>query len=71
MAGDVAPRIAEQIGVSMTPNKTATERRAASRVFDAQQAYSTGSNNWSKLSCEGFQSALRMFQQVAASVPNY
>ena len=72
LQAEIAHDIAEQIGVGMTAQQelrlSAAPRPA---TLDAQQAYFDGLNNWSKLSCEGFQGALENFQQVAASVPNY
>jgi TolB-like protein/DNA-binding winged helix-turn-helix (wHTH) protein/Tfp pilus assembly protein PilF len=71
LQGEIAREIAEQVGV----NLTASERRLTSseREIDpaAHEAYLRGYFYWNTLTCSGFETSLKYFQEAASRAPDF
>ncbi len=68
---EVAQRIASEIGVSLTESEQL--RMAGNLKVDpaAHEAYLKGNLNWGRLSCDGFENAIKFYQEALEKDPNF
>jgi TolB-like protein/Tfp pilus assembly protein PilF len=67
----VAKRIANEVGVTLTLAQPAALAGARNVDPDALEAYLKGNFYWNRLTCDGFQRAREQFQQAVDRDPNY
>lgn len=71
LQGEVADRIAREIGINLTADERA--RLAKSRTLNpaAHEALLKGDFYWNRLTCNGFEKALSFYQEAAARDPKF
>jgi TolB-like protein/DNA-binding winged helix-turn-helix (wHTH) protein/Tfp pilus assembly protein PilF len=71
LQAEVSQQIAHQVGITLTAGEKT--RLAAARVVDpaAHEAYLKGEFYWSQLTCDGFENALKSFQDAVAKDPSF
>jgi len=71
LQAEVAKEIAAQVGVSLTPVENA--RSPSERQIDptAHEAYLKGYFYWNTLTCSGFETSLKYFQQATSLAPDF
>src|SRR5581483_2339146 len=71
LQAEVAKEIAAQVGVSLTPRGGAHFARKRQIDPEAHEAYLKGYFYWNTLTCTGFETALKYFQQTTSLAPDF
>jgi len=68
---EVAQQIAGKVGINLTSSEKA--RMASDNIVDpaAHEAYLKGNLYWSRLSCDGFETAVKFFQEAVTRDPTF